>query len=158
MKHITQLCIILMTCSIVLVGTSAVSAAEEQISWWVIGNGPTSAASTNYSLGGTPGQIGTGAATSTNYTIHEGFWQNLNSSSCCEGTTGNVTMVGIVDLSDLSLLIAYLTVPAPGKPSLPCPEEANITGVGIIDLSDLSLLIAYLTVPVPDKPVLPNCP
>lgn len=77
--------------------------------------------------------------------------------SCCTGTTGNVNMTGIVDLSDLSLLIAYMTVPAPGKPNLPCTDEANINAAGIIDLGDLSLLVAYLTVPAPDKPVLPNC-
>lgn len=77
---------------------------------------------------------------------------------CCQGTTGNVNMAGIVDLGDLSLMVAYLTVPVPNKPSLSCPEEANINTVGIIDLSDLSLLIAYLTVPAPNKPTLPNCP
>lgn len=81
----------------------------------------------------------------------------ISPTGCCTGTTGNVDMVGIVDISDLSLLIAYLTVPAPGKPTLPCYEEANLNTEGIIDLSDLSLLILYLTVPAPNKPILPNC-
>jgi hypothetical protein len=63
-------------------------------------------------------------------------------------------MAGIVDLSDLSLLIGYLT--ASPKPTLPCPEEANINTTGIIDLSDLSMLINYLT--TSPAPALPNCP
>ena len=81
--------------------------------------------------------------------------------SCCVGTTGNVTddVSETPDLSDLSLLISYLTfIP---RPTLLCPEEANINGSisGIppyVDLSDLSLLISYLT--TTPRPTLPNCP
>ena len=60
------------------------------------------------------------------------------------------------DLSDLSLMISYLTVTP--KPALPCAAEANVNGsVAVVpDLSDLSLLISYLT--VTPKPALPNCP
>lgn len=64
---------------------------------------------------------------------------------CC-GTvtaTGNINATGIIDLADLSLLIAYMTV---GRVILPCPDAANIDGSGIIDLTDMSMLIAYLTV------------
>lgn len=82
----------------------------------------------------------------------------INPLFCCQGTTGNVNTIGIVDLGDLSLLVAYLTVPAPNKPSLPCAGEANVNATGIVDLGDLSLLVAYLTVPAPNKPTLPNCP
>ncbi len=73
-------------------------------------------------------------------------------STCCIGMTGNVDEAGIVDLSDLSMLVIYLTG---GMPSLPCTEEANINGLGIVDLSDLSLLISYLT---GGGAVLPSCP
>ena len=77
---------------------------------------------------------------------------------CCLGTTGNVNdgPAEAPDLSDLSLLIAYLTQTP--KPTLPCPAEANVNGSVAVapDLSDLSLLIAYLT--QTPKPVLPNCP
>lgn len=72
--------------------------------------------------------------------------------SCGVGTTGNVDITGIVDLTDLSLLVSYLTV---AGQTLPCPDEANINAVGIIDVSDLSLLIAYLTT---SGAVLPQCP
>lgn len=71
---------------------------------------------------------------------------------CCTGTTGNVNLAGIVDLSDLSALVSYLTG---GGSSLPCYEEANVNGVGIVDLSDLSALVSYLT---SGGYVLPNCP
>jgi hypothetical protein len=75
---------------------------------------------------------------------------------CCIGQTGNVNK-GVAeppDLSDLSLLIAYLTMTP--KPTLQCQKEANVNALGTIDLSDLSLLIAFLT--VTPKPALPACP
>lgn len=78
-------------------------------------------------------------------------------SGCCIGTTGNVnkSVSETPDLSDLSLLISYLTVTP--KPALPCVPEANVNGSGVNpDLSDLSLLISYLT--QTPKPTLPNCP
>lgn len=76
---------------------------------------------------------------------------------CCIGSTGNVNKSATEnpDLSDLSLLIAYLTVTP--KPNLPCLKEANVNALGTNpDLSDLSLLVAYLT--VTPKPTLPACP
>lgn len=78
----------------------------------------------------------------------------LFATNCCVGTRGNVNGVGAVDLSDLSLLIAYL-VQTP-RPSLGCVEAANLNGSGSIDLSDLSLLIGYLT--TTPHPNLPACP
>lgn len=75
-------------------------------------------------------------------------------STCCVGTRGNVNALGTIDLSDLSLLIAYLTVTP--KPALPCIDAANVNGLSGVDLSDLSLLIAYLT--VTPRPSLPACP
>jgi len=73
-------------------------------------------------------------------------------SSCCVGTTGNVNGAGIVDLSDLSALVSFLTG---GGYVLPCEEEANINNAGIVDLSDLSSLVSYLT---GGGFVLPSCP
>jgi len=71
---------------------------------------------------------------------------------CCSGTTGNVNGSGIVDLSDLSALVSYLT----GSGFLlPCVKEANVNTTGIVDLSDLSALVSYLT---GGGYVLPNCP
>ncbi|PWB68410.1 hypothetical protein C3F09_11695 [candidate division GN15 bacterium] len=72
--------------------------------------------------------------------------------SCCTGKRGNVNMAGIVDLSDLSALVSYLTG---GGFVLPCVDAANVNAAGIVDLSDLSALVSYLTGGGFD---LPNCP
>ncbi|MBK7143049.1 MAG: thrombospondin type 3 repeat-containing protein [bacterium] len=86
----------------------------------------------------------------------DGVGDSCQTVSCCVGTTGNVNdgVIETPDLSDLSLLISYLTIVP--RPVLPCLPEANVNTTGSIDLSDLSLLIAYLT-QVP-RPTLPNCP
>lgn len=61
---------------------------------------------------------------------------------CCDGVRGNLDLSGIVDLTDLTMLVSYLT----GSGTyLPCPDEANVNGLGIVDLGDLSLLVSYLT-------------
>lgn len=77
---------------------------------------------------------------------------------CCIGYTGNVNKSASEnpDLSDLSLLIAYL-VQTP-RPTLSCTAEANVNAsvAPAPDLSDLSLLIAYLT--QTPRPALPTCP
>lgn len=127
-------------------------AAGEQIKWQVISGGGNRGASAGYFLSGTVGQTAVGLGASASYKINQGFWQNFGSGSCCTGTTGNVNMVGIVDLSDLSALVSYLTG---GGYVLPCVPEANVNGLGIVDLSDLSALVNYLT---GGGYVLPNCP
>ncbi len=71
---------------------------------------------------------------------------------CCVGTRGNVSQTGTIDLTDLAMLIGYLTIP---NITLPCPEAANISGTGTIDLTDLAMLIGYLTIP---NITLPPCP
>ena len=62
---------------------------------------------------------------------------------CCVGTRGNVTADAqdLVDLSDLSFLVNYLTAGG----ILPCPKEADWNASGLTDLTDLSALVAYLT-------------
>ena len=72
--------------------------------------------------------------------------------TCCIGTTGNINQVGIVDLSDLSALVSYLTG---GGYVIVCEPEANINNIGIVDLSDLSALVSFLT---GGGYILPNCP
>jgi len=76
----------------------------------------------------------------------------LGDACCCLGVRGNVNYIGIVDLSDLSALVSYLTG---GGYQLPCPNEANVSSTGIVDLSDLSALVSYLT---GGGYVLPSCP
>jgi hypothetical protein len=90
--------------------------------------------------------------------IYDGSITAEEYTGCCVDPTGNVNFAGIVDGSDLALLVAYLTNPPGTKPPLPCPAEANVNAAGIIDGSDLALLVAYLTNPPGSKPALPACP
>ena len=62
--------------------------------------------------------------------------------NCCFDSRGNVNLVGVIDLADLSALVSYLSG---GGYSLPCPDAANADGQGIVDLADLSALVSYLT-------------
>ncbi len=74
---------------------------------------------------------------------------------CCSGGTGNVNNdpANVADLSDLSMLIGFLTG---SSISLGCPDEANLDGDSSrsIDVSDLALLIAHLVL----KQAVPACP
>lgn len=73
---------------------------------------------------------------------------------CCTGKTGNVNALGIIDLADLSALVAYLIGDNPDLAI--CPPAANVNALGIIDLADLSFLVTYLT--GGDFPGFPDCP
>jgi len=75
----------------------------------------------------------------------------IGDACCCVGVRGNVNYAGIVDLSDLSALVSYLTG---GGYSIQCPNEVNVNGAGIVDLADLSALVSYLT---GGGYVLPSC-
>lgn len=72
--------------------------------------------------------------------------------NCCQGTYGNINQMGVVDLSDLSYLVSYLTG---AGTELPCLLAANVSGTGIVDLTDMSALVSYLT---GGGYVMPNCP
>jgi hypothetical protein len=69
--------------------------------------------------------------------------------SCCVGMTGNVDgdLGELIDIGDLTALIAYLYIPP--NPDPVCAQEANIDGdgEGLVDIGDLTALIAYLYIP-----------
>jgi hypothetical protein len=73
--------------------------------------------------------------------------------SCCTGMTGNVDgdLGELIDIGDLTALIAYLYIPP--NPDPVCAQEANIDGdgEGLVDIGDLTALIAYLYIP-PNPP------
>ncbi|MEW6050784.1 MAG: hypothetical protein AB1644_06945 [Candidatus Zixiibacteriota bacterium] len=73
---------------------------------------------------------------------------------CCYGMTGNVDgdPDGLVDISDLSILIDHLFF---GFEPLPCFEEADIDNSGAIDISDLSAIIDHIFFTMD---FLPECP
>jgi hypothetical protein len=68
---------------------------------------------------------------------------------CCRGFTGNVDddPVDLVDIGDLTALLAYLYTPP--NPEPPCLEEANIDGdeTGLVDIGDVTSLVSYLYIP-----------
>jgi hypothetical protein len=73
---------------------------------------------------------------------------------CCVGLTGNVDgdEADLVDVGDLTALIAYLYIPPNPEPV--CFEEANVDGDsgGLVDVGDLTALIAYLYIPPNPEP------
>jgi hypothetical protein len=79
---------------------------------------------------------------------------------CCEGLTGNVDgdPDGLVDIGDLTALIAYLYIPPNPVPT--CLGEANIDGDAncLVDIGDLTALIAYLYIPPNPSPAVCFCP
>lgn len=105
--------------------------------------------STHYRTTSTAGPTTAGRGSSPNYQLSQGMAPVFG---CCTGTSGNVNMAGIVDLTDLSALVSYLTG---GGYFLPCQAEANVNATGIVDLGDLSALVSYLT---GGGYLLPNCP
>ncbi|MCM2272241.1 MAG: SBBP repeat-containing protein [candidate division Zixibacteria bacterium] len=119
-----------------------------------VGGGPRALCTADFDANGHP-DIATANQTTNDFSVLLNIMPGAPP-SCCIGSTGNVnkSVAEGPDLSDLSLLISYLTVTP--KPVLQCLDEANVNALSTIDLSDLSLMIAYLT--VTPKPTLPNCP
>jgi hypothetical protein len=78
--------------------------------------------------------------------------------ACCEGITGNLDADPgeLVDIADLTHLIAYLYIPESSYPI--CLAEANIDGSvdNQVDIGDLTALIAYLYIPPNPTPAI--CP
>jgi hypothetical protein len=74
--------------------------------------------------------------------------------SCCVGITGNVDgdEGELVDVGDLTAMIAYLYIPPYPEPV--CMQEGNIDGDtgGLVDIGDLTALIAYLYIPPNPEP------
>ena len=83
-----------------------------------------------------------------NLFVRDVFWFY----TCCSQYTGNVNLMGIVDLADLSCLVSYLTG---GGYVLQCKTEADVNASRMIDLADLSALVSYLT---GGGYLLPYCP
>jgi hypothetical protein len=122
------------------------TATGEQIRWQVLSGGGGKGTSTNYVLSGTAGQTSVGPATSTNFTINSGYWQNFaTASSCCVGLTGNVDCdpIGEIDIADLTRLIDYQYIT---HDPLCCEKAANTDGdpASDIDIGDITRLIDYL--------------
>jgi len=75
---------------------------------------------------------------------------------CCEGMRGNINddPLETIDISDLTMMVAYMFK---NGPDVPCLEEANVNGVGgeQVDIADLTYLVAYM---FKDGPPPVSCP
>ncbi|MBK7142371.1 MAG: hypothetical protein IPH75_09850 [bacterium] len=80
------------------------------------------------------------------------FGSTINVVACCVGIRGNLNgdPQELVDLSDLSYMVSFLTA---GAAPPACMAEADVNNSGNIDLTDLSMIINYMTA----GGTLPNC-
>jgi hypothetical protein len=131
--------------------SAGIDMTGEQINWYVISSGATKAASTNYQLQGTVGQLAVGDASSTNYTVKSGYWQDFSSGGSCCVQRGNVNGEGDIDIADLTFLVGFMF--KSGAPP-PCPEEGNVNAMGEIDIADLTFLVNFM---FKSGPVPPPC-
>jgi len=77
----------------------------------------------------------------------------IHITTCCV-VPGDVTHNGIVNILDITYLIAYLYK---GGPAPPCLTEADATGNCIVNILDITYLIAYLYKGGP-APICGDCP
>ena len=113
----------------------------EQINWFVISSGATNASSTNYQLQGTIGQLAVGDASSTNYMVKSGYWQNFSSGGCCVNRGDVDHSGGNPDIADVTYLVAYAFKHGAAPP---CLDEGDVDGSGgNPDIADVTYLVAY---------------
>jgi hypothetical protein len=142
--------------------------AGEQLSWWVLGGGGTSAMSTNYILNGTVHQTAVATVVSDSYRVYHGFWQSFETAGCCVGRVGDANGEGDypdeISLGDIMLLVDVKFVSGDcGK--LPCIEEADANQDGGPDptcednvtLGDIMSLVNFLFIAGPENAILPDC-
>jgi hypothetical protein len=127
----------------------------EQINWQVIaGGGQTDAASDNYRMGGTIGQLASGFGSSTSHNLYHGFWQiESTAEGCCIGRVGDANGIGGDEptIGDISVMIDALFISGTCEGVIPCVAEADINQSGganpicdDITIGDISILIDYL--------------
>ena len=121
------------------------------VKWDGLGSGPNDG-SYLYALSNFEGKLCVGGFFGTMGGKAASYFSIWSPDKCCQGTRGNVTASGTIDLSDLSALTAYLTS---SINDLVCLSAGDVNGSGQIDLSDLSSLTNYLT---GGNYVPPTCP
>lgn len=134
----------------------------EQINWWVLSSGGGSGSSTNYAVNGTIGQIAVGLATSTNYIVKHGYWQDFLTGppTCCLNNRGNANNdpEDKANVSDVTYLVSWL-FGIPTGPEPVCIEEANANSdpEEKANVSDITYLTAWLF-GIPTGPEPGACP
>ncbi len=136
--------IVIVTAFLMIMGVvgSADDKAGEEINWQVIsGGGTINGTSDNYKLSGTVAQTATGAGTSDNYGLSHGFWQEFAGGGDCCDLPGDAKNDGLVNILDITFLIAHLYK---GGPPPPCLNEGDTNHDCIINILDITRLIAFL--------------
>ncbi len=114
----------------------------EEINWQVIsGGGSINGTSTNFQLSGTVAQTAVGSGTSTNYGLNHGFWQDIGSSGAVVNC-GDANNNAVLNILDITYLIAYLYKSGPNPIPYDCVGDPN--GTGNVNILDITYLIAYL--------------
>jgi hypothetical protein len=65
----------------------------------------------------------------------------LLAGNCCKGTTGDIDQSGVVDISDLTMMVDFLFA---GGQLGSCNAANDVDKSGVVDISDLQMLIDFL--------------
>ena len=109
----------------------------EKIDWDVISSGGGPMISTNYQLDGTLGQTAAGEATSPNYALNSGFWQNFSGPYLCGDADGD----GAVNLGDGVFVVTYIFGGGPAPDPL---QRFDTDCSGTVNIGDIVYLVQYI--------------
>ena len=127
-----------------MVTQPADSKAGEEVNWQVLASGGGIQTVGSLMLGSTIGQSFAGRSTVGSNILQSGFWQNWSSGQYCCVIRGDVNHDGasVIDISDLTYMVAYMFV---GGPDPVCLMELDVTGSGLPpDISDIVYIVAYM--------------
>lgn len=142
-----------MVVSVVLCGLATASASQgagERVDWQVISGGGARVTSPGYVINGTIGQTAVETSTSAAFRLHQGYWQNFASASCCT-TPGDANNDDLINVGDAVFIVNYIFK---GGDAPPCPEEADANCDVTINVGDAVYIINYVFKGGPD----PCCP
>lgn len=141
----------------ILLATSAVSAGSdkedssapstvqpatgEQIKWHVIASGGGSGISNNHKIKCTIGQPAVGRASSNNYRLNAGFWQNFGPTGSCCNTAGDANNDGNVNVGDAVYMI-NLIFKSGLMPT--CKDEGDANDDCSLNVGDAVFLINHV--------------
>lgn len=125
---------------LLVVGSTPLHAAGEQIDWQVISSGGGDGASTNFRLSGTIGQTAVGSGASSSYQVYQGYWQDFEAGECCV-LRGDLNNDAKISVSDLTFLVSFIFK---GGDAPTCYDHGDVNGDTQIKVSDLTSLVSYI--------------
>ena len=115
-------------------------AAGEQINWQVLSGGGGAMSTTGYMIQGTLGQTAAGWTSSASHSVHQGYWQNFGSGTCCE-VPGDANSDDVCDIGDCAYIIAYIWREGPYPE---CMKEGDANVDCTVDVGDVVYIINYI--------------